>query len=84
MIEVGRQNVYGLPNADTFTRCSRRPGLKLFRTDENRRVVLESDGRDISVRVAACSRLGRMSEQRDLKPVYLITGSDEPKVERRE
>ena len=51
MIEVGRQNVYGLPNADTLHTLLASPGLKLFRTDENRRVVLESDGRDISVRV---------------------------------
>ena len=50
MIEVGRQNVYGLPKPATVETLLHVPGLTLYRTDENRRIVLETDGRTISVR----------------------------------
>jgi competence protein ComEC len=50
VIEVGRHNVYGLPKPGTLDALLRVPGLTLYRTDENRRVVLETDGRAISVR----------------------------------
>jgi competence protein ComEC len=49
VIEVGRQNVYGLPNGGTVRTLLGFPGLTLYRTDENRRVVVETDGRRISV-----------------------------------
>ena len=50
VIEVGRRNVYGLPKASTVSALLGVPGLTLYRTDENRRVVMETDGRTISVR----------------------------------
>jgi competence protein ComEC len=50
VIEVGRHNVYGLPKPGTVAALLRVPGLTLYRTDENRRIVLETDGRTISVR----------------------------------
>src|SRR5262249_17978102 len=49
-IEVGRQNVYRLPKPRTVAALLRLPRLTLYRTDENRRVVLETDGRTMSVR----------------------------------
>ena len=50
VIEAGRDNLYGLPKPETLRTLLSVPGLTLFRTDENGRVVLESDGRKISVR----------------------------------
>ena len=50
VIEVGRHNVYGLPKAATVQALLASPGLTLYRTDENRRVVLETDGRGIAIR----------------------------------
>jgi competence protein ComEC len=50
VIEVGRDNVYGLPNAGTIRTLLASPGLTLYRTDENHRVVLETDGRSVVIR----------------------------------
>jgi competence protein ComEC len=50
MIEVGRGNDYGHPRDATLAALAASPGLRLFRTDLNGRVVLETDGRRISVR----------------------------------
>jgi competence protein ComEC len=50
VIEVGKGNVYGLPNAGTVTTLEETPGLRLYRTDENGRVVLETDGRTVRTR----------------------------------
>ena len=49
VIEVGKHNLYGFPRPDTLATLDALPGLTLYRTDENGRVVLESDGRAISV-----------------------------------
>ena len=75
------QRLRAAEGGDRSRRCSASPGLTLYRTDENRRIVLETDGREHLGPAPAWSRLGVVSEQRELKPVYLITGSDEPKVE---
>jgi len=49
VIEVGAHNDYGHPRAETLATLRSFPGLTLYRTDENGRVTLESDGRTISV-----------------------------------
>ena len=49
VIEVGKHNDYGHPRAETLATLLAFPGLTLYRTDENGRVTLESDGRTISV-----------------------------------
>ena len=49
VISVGAQNDYGHPDPDTLTTLARVPGLALYRTDEDGRVVVESDGRSFSV-----------------------------------
>ena len=81
MIEVGRQNVYGPPEARDGGGAA-----PLARSDAvpdgRERPHRARDGRPADLGAgAAWSRLGVVSEQRDLKPAYLITGSDEPKVE---
>ena len=50
VISVGRGNDYGHPRASTLAALRASPGLSLYRTDENGRVVVETDGRRISVR----------------------------------
>jgi competence protein ComEC len=50
VISCGRHNDYGHPTASTLATLRDSPGLRLYRTDEDGRVVLESDGRRISVR----------------------------------
>ena len=50
MISCGRGNDYGHPRASTLAALADEPGLSLFRTDEHGRVVVESDGRRLSVR----------------------------------
>ena len=49
MISCGRHNDYGHPTPSTLAALRESPGLRLYRTDEYGRVVLESDGRRISV-----------------------------------
>ncbi len=49
VIEVGAHNDYGHPRAETLAMLRASPGLTLYRTDQNGRVILESDGRTISV-----------------------------------
>ncbi len=49
VIEVGRHNDYGHPRPETLEALLRSPGLQLFRTDLNGRIVLDTDGRAISV-----------------------------------
>ena len=49
VIEVGAHNDYGHPRAETLATLRAFPGLTLYRTDENGRLTLESDGRTISV-----------------------------------
>jgi competence protein ComEC len=50
VISCGRGNDYGHPRPSTVAALEATPGLSLFRTDENGRVVIESDGTRISVR----------------------------------
>ena len=50
VISVGAHNDYGHPRADTLAALEARPGLAVYRTDESGRIVLESDGRSLTVR----------------------------------
>jgi competence protein ComEC len=50
VISVGANNDYGHPAPSTVSAVEAVPGLDLYRTDEDRRVVVETDGRRISVR----------------------------------
>jgi competence protein ComEC len=50
VISVGAHNDYGHPRADTLATLHARTGLTLYRTDLNGRIVLESDGRGLTVR----------------------------------
>jgi competence protein ComEC len=50
VISVGADNDYGHPDPGTVAALESVPGLALYRTDRDGRVVVESDGRRISVR----------------------------------
>ncbi len=50
VISCGRNNSYGHPRAETVAALESAPGLTLYRTDEDGRVVVESDGRGLTVR----------------------------------
>ncbi len=50
VISVGAENDYGHPRAETLAALGSVPSLRLFRTDEDGRVVVESDGRSLTVR----------------------------------
>ncbi len=50
VISCGRGNDYGHPTPSTLAALRESPGLALYRTDEDGRIVVESDGRRISVR----------------------------------
>jgi competence protein ComEC len=50
VISCGRGNDYGHPRPSTVAALLASPGLSLYRTDEDGRVVLESDGKRITVR----------------------------------
>jgi competence protein ComEC len=52
VISVGAHNDYGHPRADTLEALHVRRGLAVYRTDESGRIVLESDGRSLTVRTA--------------------------------
>ena len=79
MISCGRDNEYGHPRAETLTALEASPGLTVYRTDEDGRVVIESSGRGLSVDDGSLV-LDDVADAPD-KPVYLITGSDRPKIE---
>lgn len=49
VISVGEGNDYGHPRPATLAALDARPGLAVYRTDLNGRVVVESDGRTLSV-----------------------------------
>jgi competence protein ComEC len=53
VISVGRGNDYGHPRPDTLAALAARPGLRVYRTDEDGTVVVESDGRTFTVREGA-------------------------------
>jgi competence protein ComEC len=50
VISCGRGNDYGHPTPSTLAALRADPGLSLYRTDEDGRVVVESDGRQLAVR----------------------------------
>ena len=50
VISVGAHNDYDHPRPETLAALAARRGLRTFRTDENGRVVVESDGRTLTVR----------------------------------
>jgi competence protein ComEC len=50
VIEVGAVNTYGHPRPETLAALAAAPGLRVYRTDLNGRVVVESDGRTMTVR----------------------------------
>ncbi len=50
VISVGRLNPYGHPAPSTLAALDAAPGLDVYRTDRDGRVVVESDGHAISVR----------------------------------
>jgi competence protein ComEC len=50
VISCGRGNDYGHPRASTLAALRASPGLDLYRTDEDGRVVVETDGRRLAVR----------------------------------
>ncbi|HEX2292336.1 MAG TPA: hypothetical protein VHH55_03430, partial [Gaiellaceae bacterium] len=50
VISCGRNNDYGHPTPSTLATLEAAPELDLYRTDRDRAVVLESDGRRISAR----------------------------------
>ena len=49
VISVGAHNDYGHPNPTTLATLNAAPGLAVYRTDRDGAVVVESDGRRISV-----------------------------------
>ena len=49
VISVGAHNDYGHPNPATLAALGAAPGLAVYRTDRDGAVVVESDGRGISV-----------------------------------
>lgn len=50
VISVGERNDYGHPTPSTMAALERARGLAVYRTDRDGRIVLESDGRRLSVR----------------------------------
>jgi competence protein ComEC len=50
VISVGNGNDYGHPRPETIAALQAEPGLETLRTDESGRIVVESDGRTLSVR----------------------------------
>jgi competence protein ComEC len=52
VVSVGEENDYGHPAPSTIAALAQAEGLAVYRTDEDGRIVLESDGRKISVRTA--------------------------------
>ena len=49
VISVGEGNDYGHPRPETLTALETEPGLRTWRTDEDGGVVVESDGRTLTV-----------------------------------
>ena len=52
VVSVGERNDYGHPSASTIAALDEAAGVAVYRTDEDGRIVLESDGKRISVRTA--------------------------------
>ena len=52
VISAGRGNRYGHPRAETLAALNAVPGLRLYRTDLDGRVTIETDGRTLAVATA--------------------------------
>jgi competence protein ComEC len=52
VISVGSGNEYGHPRAETLAALAIVPGIAVYRTDRDGRVVVESDGRNLRVRTS--------------------------------
>jgi competence protein ComEC len=50
IISCGQGNDYGHPRPETLAALATVPGLRILRTDQDGRVVVESDGHDVRVR----------------------------------
>ena len=50
VISAGKNNEYGHPRPETLAALAMVPGLAVYRTDQDGRVVVESDGRGLRVR----------------------------------
>jgi competence protein ComEC len=50
LVSVGAGNDYGHPTPSTLAALAAFPGVRVYRTDEDGRITIESDGRRISVR----------------------------------
>ena len=50
VISAGRNNDYGHPRPETLAALEEVSGLAVYRTDEDGRVVVESDGRRLRIR----------------------------------
>jgi len=50
VISCGRNNDYGHPRPETLAALAGAPGLAVYRTDQDGRVVIESNGRSLTVR----------------------------------
>jgi beta-lactamase superfamily II metal-dependent hydrolase len=50
VISVGKGNDYRHPRPETLAALAAAPGLATWRTDEDGRIVVESDGRSLTVR----------------------------------
>lgn len=50
VISVGERNDYGHPRAETVDALGARSGLTVYRTDRDGRIVIESDGSELTVR----------------------------------
>lgn len=50
LVSVGARNDYGHPTPSTLGALAAFPGLRVYRTDDDGRITIESDGRRISVR----------------------------------
>jgi competence protein ComEC len=52
VVSCGRGNDYGHPRPETLAALEEAPDLAVFRTDEDGRIVVESDGRELTVTTA--------------------------------
>jgi competence protein ComEC len=77
VVSVGRGNDYGHPRPETVAALEAAPGLQVFRTDRDGTVVVESDGRTLTVRRSAGPRRRRPRAQpRRSRRVRLPHGRD--------
>ena len=82
LLSCGLHNDYGHPRPDTLAALAASPGLAVYRTDLDGRVVIDADpgGRLL---VHADARLAFAWRSARAACSYLITGSDRPKIETR-